>query len=203
MTPSQLNIPYGYCHCGCGRKTTIIQSSNSNLGRVKGEPSQFISGHNTSPRFMSEVQTRHGHAKQSGPSGTYVTWMGMKGRCLNVNSKDYPRYGGRGITICGRWLVFDNFLADMGERPLGLSIERIANNGNYEPGNCRWATIVEQNRNKRSSNRLPWNGRVYTVSELAHELGLPRPTLQARLRAGWPIEKAVKSDYKRRSTLIV
>ena len=79
----------------------------------------------------------------------YCIWQSMRQRCLNPNANNYHRYGGRGITICDRWDDFNLFLEDMGERPEGYSIDRINNNGNYEPSNCKWSTTVDQNNNRR------------------------------------------------------
>jgi hypothetical protein len=118
-------------------------------------------GANTRPseeakRRMSEERTQHGHSKRStGASRTYQTWLAMRQRCLNPKNPAYKNYGGRGITICERWASFANFLEDMGERSEGLSIERIDNNGNYEPGNCRWDTYKQQARNQRRNKLNP------------------------------------------------
>ena len=89
---------------------------------------------------------RHGETHGYYGTTTYKSWDSMKARCRNKNN---PKYGGRGITFCKRWEKFENFLEDMGERPEGTSLDRIDTDGNYEPGNCRWATIEEQNRNRR------------------------------------------------------
>jgi hypothetical protein len=86
-------------------------------------------------------------------TSAYSRWVSMLQRCFNPNHKDYRYYGGRGITVCERWLDFVNFLADMGEPPPGLSLDRINVNGDYEPGNCRWATASEQVRNRRPPKR--------------------------------------------------
>lgn len=90
---------------------------------------------------------------------TYNSWMDMKARCRNKNHKDYAYYGGRGIKVCKRWMDFRNFIKDMGDRPLGLTIERINNDSGYKPSNCRWATRAEQNRNKRPQKRNEKTGR--------------------------------------------
>lgn len=98
----------------------------------------------------SKPTIKHGHCKRGVPrTATYKAWCDMKSRCLNPNRQDFHYYGGRDIKVCDRWLSFENFLADMGERPDGLTLERLNNNGNYEPSNCRWATWSEQNQNKR------------------------------------------------------
>jgi hypothetical protein len=95
------------------------------------------------------VVETHGHSKNGKSSKIYCVWDAMRQRCFNPNTKGFKHYGGKGITVCDRWLVFKNFLADMGEAPAGLSLDRIDNNGNYEPSNCRWATRLVQNQNKR------------------------------------------------------
>jgi len=87
-------------------------------------------------------------------TGTYETWRGMKGRCLNKKRNDYKYYGGRGIKVCERWLEFKNFLDDMGERPEGKTLDRKDNDGNYEPSNCRWATKQEQQLNRNNYTGL-------------------------------------------------
>ena len=91
---------------------------------------------------------------------TYRSWSCMKTRCTNPKRKEWPRYGGRGITFCARWVSFENFLADMGERPEGMTLDRIDNDGNYEPGNCRWATAPEQAHNSRvtklTAEQIEW-----------------------------------------------
>ena len=101
----------------------------------------------------SERKT-HGHASGSKTSPTYRSYRSMRQRCEDATHEAYADYGGRGIAVCERWQTFENFLADMGERPAGLTLDRRNNDLGYEPGNCHWATRSQQNRNRRSANEV-------------------------------------------------
>lgn len=139
----------------------------------------------TSCRFAHPK--KHGHAMRGALTPTYRTWLGMRQRCTNPAFSNYRIYGGRGIKICERWSDFSNFVADMGERPAGKSLDRIDSNGNYEPGNCRWATRAEQSLNKRDT--IMYNGRP--AISICRERGLSQSAFRLRLAAGWPMERAL------------
>jgi hypothetical protein len=126
-------------------------------------------------------------------SPEYRSWRGMKTRCLNTRDHMYPKYGGRGIGICDRWRdSFEAFLADMGPKPTPRhSIERIDNNGNYEPSNCRWATNTEQSRNRRNTRHITHEGETMCISAWAYKAGISVQTLHTRLRNGMPISAAL------------
>jgi hypothetical protein len=125
------------CRCDCGGER-IVRGSDLIRGMSK-------SCNCLRKEMFAKRSTKHGLCR----SRAYQSWKGMKARCFNPRDRAYPDYGGRGITVCERWLIFENFYADMGERPPGMSLDRINNDGNYEPGNCRWATVAEQLANRR------------------------------------------------------
>ncbi len=141
--------------------------------------------------------TKHGHAT-NGISPTYHSWASMLARCDNPKNTRYADWGGRGITVCDRWRDFRNFLEDMGEKPEGMSLDRIDNSGNYEPGNCRWSTLSEQNSNRRGLQPITHNGKTMTAAAWGKELGLST-TLYSRLHRGWSIERALSQPLRDRS----
>lgn len=118
-------------------------------------------------------------------SPTYNTWVNMIGRCTRPYHHGFARYGAQGVTVCDRWLTFSNFLADMGERPVKTTLDRLDGARGYEPGNCRWATIQEQQGNTRSNVMATHDGRTQCVSAWARELGMNKDTLADRLKRGW------------------
>lgn len=139
---------------------------------------------------------RHGHTSKGSVSSTYSAWKNMKGRCLSETHRDFHRYGGRGITVCKRWLKFENFLSDMGERPVGMELDRKDNEKGYSKANCRWTTHREQSLNRRTNRRLTWKGRTQAVIEWAEELGLNPRTIYVRLHRGWSVRDALRTPSK-------
>ena len=145
------------------------------------------------------VNARHGAKANRKTNGTYSTWQGMKDRCHNPMSQAFSYYGGRGIVVCDRWRDdFQAFLADMGVRPRGMTIDRIDVNGNYEPSNCRWATDIEQARNRRSNRVITWRGETMTLIEWAARLSVNYDALRYRLDEGWPLDEAFTRPFKPR-----
>ena len=162
------------CRCDCGTLRVVRQSSLRN-GR--------------SSCCGCVWHLKHGHAavETAKRSRTYSIWASMLQRCRSSYATNFAYYGGRGIKVCDRWSDFRNFLADMGECPKGLTIDRIDVDGNYEPGNCRWSTQAEQNRNKRpqkNSIMVVYRGEEMALSIAARLSGLNKDTVYSRIRRG-------------------
>lgn len=143
---------------------------------------------------LREMATTHGHNRPGKRTHVYGAYNAMKQRCENTNHLKYKDYGGRGIKVCERWLnSFEDFLADMGEPPSDKhTLDRFPDmNGNYEPGNVRWATAKEQCNNKRNNRLLTFNGETKTMTEWANQFGISDVTILKRLKRGWSVEKAI------------
>lgn len=157
--------------CDCGitgvtRLTSLRSGRAKSCGCLRRKP---YSGTRPLPTY----NRTHGHSSRlEGPTPTYRSWSGMIQRCTNPKRPFYRIYGARGIKVCERWLVFENFLADMGERPEGATLDRINPNGNYEPENCRWATTLEQANNTRRNRVVRDGAQSHTMAEWARSLGL-------------------------------
>lgn len=142
-------------------------------------------------RFGTHGNYRHGHARPGKETRTYHSWRSMMMRCYYDKCDGYKYWGGRGISVCGAWHDFSNFLADMGEKPHGTTLDRINNDGDYTPKNCRWATPSEQSRNRRNAVYLEAKGDRLTIAEWAKRLGVDQHVIQKRLKRGWPADQAV------------
>lgn len=142
---------------------------------------------------------RHGHGRPGRASRTYRSWLHMNQRCNNPNNTSWPSYGGRGIKICSEWEDFVIFLQDMGERPDGMTLDRINNDGNYEPSNCRWATVSQQADNTSKTVYLTYEGQIKTVMQWAEEFGMKHSTLYSRVfQQGKTVDQALTIPVIRR-----
>lgn len=165
------------CRCECGN-TALVASTNL----VKGISRSCGCLH---------IDTISTHRRTGTPE--HRTWIAMKSRCYTKSNIGYPYYGGRGIAVCDRWVHnFENFLADMGERPgPEYSLDRINSNDNYSPDNCRWAMREVQDNNRRDNRMLTFNGKTQTIAQWAREQNIAKNTIINRLNWGWPIEDAL------------
>ena len=144
---------------------------------------------------------KHGNPRHGGHGTlTYARWKSMMQRCHQPKATNYKHYGAKGIVVCERWHDFAAFRADMGECPgHGITLDRIDNTQGYEPENCRWATIAEQNRNRSHCVQLTHEGRTMILRDWAAEIGISPNALAQRLYLGWTIERALTTPIKRRT----
>lgn len=147
------------------------------------------------------MQRTHGQTTVNGkfsPTKVYRCWANMIQRCTNPHNSNYKNYGKRGIVVCERWKKFENFYADMGDPLDKTTLDRINNDGNYEPSNCRWATATEQAQNTRRATAVTVNGETNVIAEWLRKNNIPYPTYKQRRRNGWSIEDAVSVPSRQR-----
>ena len=171
------------CLCSCGSERRI---SSTDLRRRKWKSCGCKRAEN-----VSIGKTRHGHGRSTGVSSTYKSWAAMISRCTNPRNNRWHRYGGRGISVCEGWRTFEGFLADMGEKPPGMTLDRENNDGGYHLGNCRWATSKMQGRTCYQARRIEALGETHLLTDWAIKTGLKRETIARRLNAGWTPERAL------------
>lgn len=176
------DIEYYLCKCDCDKETVVqksklIYSHTKSCGCLRAEN-------------MAKISTTHGLKNDK----LYNRWYQIKRRCCNKNNFAYKNYGGRGIIMCDEWRndfkAFHSWAMNNGYKK-GLTIDRINNDGNYEPSNCRWATMKEQARNRRNNNLVVYKGKLKCLSELAEIVGIKRSTISWRINSGLGIEKAL------------
>ena len=168
------------CVCDCGTEH-VVRADHLYAGLIRSCGCLRIES-------SREKETTHGLTGTS----EYMSWTGAKGRCHNEQDAKYEYYGGRGISVCKRWDTFEQFLKDMGNRPTQKhSIDRIDNDGDYTPENCRWATMKEQCRNRRSNHLLTYDGETLCITEWEEKMGVSRGLIRGRVFAGWGIEDAI------------
>ncbi len=144
-------------------------------------------------------EKRHGMSR----TRVYVAWRSMKRRCYAPSVEKFAEYGGRGIKVCERWREsFAAFYEDMGDPPPGASLDRLDNDGDYAPGNCRWATQTQQLRNTRRNRLLTYAGKTLCIAAWADEVGLSQQLIWNRLRKGWSVERALTESYSERHNTI-
>lgn len=167
------------CRCTCGN---TLEVRGSALRHGEAQSCGCLRKENS----IAAIAT---HRKSK--SGVYSSWNSMMQRCHNHTHDQYPRYGGSGIVVCEQWHNFENFFRDMGDRPAGMTIDRIDGEKNYEPGNCQWASKKEQANNRKNNKPIAFNGRSMNAREWGKETGIPWQTIDGRLRRGWSVERAL------------
>lgn len=171
----EFNLKRSHTHtrsCGCHRKEVLSRGSKNSIS--------------------------HGETCGGKDSKEYLAWIGMRVRCHDESSPGWSNYGGRGIVVCERWKdSFSQFLDDMGRAPSSKhSVDRIDNQGNYEPGNCRWATVEQQQRNRRNNRLVTHEGLTLSIIEWVERTGISHQTIRNRLKHGWTIQRTLTEPMR-------
>lgn len=182
MQPKTTRKTYWICECECGNEKTIrsdrlLGGVTSSCGCVKKQ--------------QDDINLIKNHRHQKSGTRLYNIWQNMKNRCYKETDKRYHRYGGRGIIVCEEWQGVDEFLKWASETGYkdNLTIDRIDNDGNYEPSNCKWSTLKEQSNNRRTTHKITYQNKTQSLKEWTEELGLNYGTVHSRLVRGCPLEK--------------
>jgi hypothetical protein len=181
---------YWVCKCDCGKD--VLSYTNLLLsGKVRSCGCLAI-------ELKLKRSLKHGLATKNRTTSDYDIWCHIKARCFNKNEKSYKHYGGRGITMCDEWKNdFYAFYSYMGARPSNIhTVDRINTNGNYEPGNCRWATQKEQQNNRRNNHIIEYDGVSLTISQWSEKINIKQPTIRRRLKMNWSAEKTLLTPLK-------
>ena len=170
------------CQCACGAKK-VVEASRLLRGTAK-----------SCGCWKKECRKTHGNTTQGARTPEYCAWVNMKNRVKDAVSPNHKNYAGRGIGVCERWDIFENFLADVGQRPTSKhTVERVNNDLGYSPENCKWGTRTEQSRNRRNRHILTYKGETKCVGEWADLTKLPLQTIYSRLRFGYTPEEALET----------
>ena len=172
------------CSCECGNEKVVL-----GMCLRRGEVQSCGCYHK---ERIAQINKRHGMTK----TPIYGIWWAMMQRCYDKGSHAYHRYGGRGINVCEKWQTFEGFYEDMGDRPSGLSLERIDNSGDYSPENVVWADAKAQARNRRSTVYLEHDGQRKSMAEWSEETGIRIGTLWARIKRGMPVSEALTRELR-------
>lgn len=178
------NLRKWKCKCKCGNEVITALKGAQSCGCLNREEKQS--------------RATHGHTGTK----TYSAWKSMRRRCTNEKSIHFKNYGGRGIKVCERWAhSFEAFLSDMGTAPERCTLDRINNDGNYEPSNCRWATKREQDNNRRTNVFITFNHTTQTIRQWCRALGYSDTLLKGRFKLGWSVERALTEPARQRKVV--
>ena len=169
------------CRCSCGNEKEFILAS--------------IKSGSTKSCGCSKI--KHGHTAFKKESPTHISWRSMKERCKRKSHAKW--YLDKGITVCERWSLFDNFIEDMGERPSGMTLERIDGNTGYSKENCKWASIRDQMNNRSNTRLMNVKGNIFPLSIFSEKLNIPLETLRRRINRGWDIHKIISTPLRKYS----